>query len=184
MMMEAFGACLILPADVNSGSSEKRKGDMKIQPVITECNTDNDYKEALAITKTYVKWLDIDLSFQNFDEEIKNFKMMYGPPGGAYLLSRISGIVSGGVGLRDYKPGICEMKRLYVYDDFKKMGLGRILCDAVIKKARELGYELMRLDTMTRLVAANALYESIGFYDIPPYRANPDPMARYLELKL
>jgi len=58
------------------------------------------------------------------------------------------------------------------------------LADAVIAAARERGYRAMRLDTLAKMAEANALYDRLGFRDIPPYYANPLPDTRYRELML
>lgn len=76
------------------------------------------------------------------------------------------------------------MKRLYVYPEFAGQGIGNALCRELLLQARLSGYKFMRLDTIARLVAANRLYEKLGFYDIPPYRENPDPTARFMEIAL
>jgi ribosomal protein S18 acetylase RimI-like enzyme len=109
---------------------------------------------------------------------------MYGPPNGLFLLARHRGELAGGVGSRMLEPEVCEMKRLFVYDRFKRKGIGRDLCAALIQKATSLGYEKMRLDTLGRMKAAIRLYENLGFREIGPYRFNPDPSTRYMELNL
>jgi len=42
----------------------------------------------------------------------------------------------------------------------------------------------VRLDTVASMTEANRLYESLGFGDIAPYRDNPLPGARFLEMEL
>ena len=42
----------------------------------------------------------------------------------------------------------------------------------------------MRLDTLTRLFEAVALYRSMGFHEIPPYYENPMEGVFYLEKAL
>lgn len=151
---------------------------------IKTCSTPADYQQAVELTGDYAQWLDLDLCFQNFDQELQTFPAMYGAGTGIFLLAFAENDLAGGVGLRRLDEQICEMKRLYVYDKFKGSGAGRLLCQELIDKARELGYRRMRLDTLPRMVAANRLYEKLGFRDIPAYRYNPDPTTRYMELNL
>src|SRR3546814_18319600 len=87
-------------------------------------------------------------------------------------------------GLRDLGDGICEMKRLYIDPEGRGRNLGRLLADAVIAEARQLGYRVMRLDTLPRMVAANRIYDALGFRDIPAYYDNPLADARYREIDL
>jgi GNAT superfamily N-acetyltransferase len=148
------------------------------------CAGDADYDSARQITRDYIAWLNLDLSFQNLEREFADFAQVYGPPGGAYWLAFVGGALAGGAGLRSLEPGVCEMKRLYVYECFQRQGIGQALGRQLIATARQLGYARMRLDTVERLAAAIRLYERLGFRAIPAYCYNPDPTARFFELKL
>jgi len=152
---------------------------------IKVCMSARDFEKAKKITSDYIAWLGIDLCFQNVDDEFAEFENMYSKPGGCFLIAvSEKNEVLGGVGLRKLTSKICEMKRLFVYPQYLKKGIGRGLCLELIAEAKSFGYNKMRLDTLSRLVAANKLYEQLGFYEIAPYRINPDPTAKYMELKL
>ena len=116
--------------------------------------------------------------------KLSDFSSMYGPPDGLFLLAWHNEELAGGVGFRKFDAKVCEMKRLFVYEQFLDIRLGRSLCIELIKKAKKLGYEKMRLDTLGHMKAAIRLYTTLGFKEIAPYRFNPDPTAKYMELNL
>ena len=104
------------------------------------------------------------------------------------LLARIDDDVAGCCALRplvssDYA-NACELKRLYVRKAFRGFGLGRQLTEAVLDSARKRGYSCVLLDTLDAMESARALYQDLGFEDIPPYYYNPLPGARYLKADL
>ena len=132
----------------------------------------------------YARWLDIDLCFQGFQQELAELPGAYAPPDGRLLLAVSEGRAVGCVALRKLAEGICEMKRLYVQPAHRGQGLGRRLAEAVIQQARDAGYRKVRLDSLRSLEEATGLYRSLGFAEIPPYTFNPIPDAVFMELLL
>ncbi len=149
---------------------------------------DADSEELLSAAKNlfleYEKSLPFDLDFQNFDEEVSHLPGEYSRPGGCILVALGGNHAAGCVALRRLEEGICEMKRLYVRPEFRGLKLGRRLAERVIDEARQIGYGKMRLDTVSSMVEAIALYRSFGFREIPQYRVNPLPDAMFFELDL
>jgi GNAT superfamily N-acetyltransferase len=66
----------------------------------------------------------------------------------------------------------CELKRMYVLNEFRRLGLGHKLLDIAIDFAKSVGYSRMVLDSSKTLCAARALYLKKGFVDIPKYNDN------------
>jgi len=132
----------------------------------------------------YSRTLGFELDFQDFDDELDTLPGAYAPPGGALLLAEVGGDPVGCIGLRPLEQGCCELKRMYVRPERRGLGIGRALALAVIDAARECGYERMRLDTIDTMTPAIALYDSLGFVEIPAYRPNPIPGAAFFELEL
>jgi GNAT superfamily N-acetyltransferase len=157
---------------------------MKEDFTIHICNSKEEFAIARNITQDYLKWLEMDLDFQNTKKEFQVFETMYGKPEGCFIYATINGVIGGGVAIRKLDSEICEMKRLFVYNSFQGNGLGKVLCGEIILIARELGYSKMRLDTVLKLKSAIRLYEKIGFYEIEEYCPNPDPTVKYMELEL
>ncbi len=144
----------------------------------------DDLAHVRALLREYEVELGIDLCFQGFEQEPDSLPGDYAPPPGALLLAEVEGAVAGCVALRPLDAETCEMKRLYARPAFRGRGVGRTLAEAVIAEARRVGYTRMRLDTLPVMTEAQALYGRLGFTDIAPYRDNPVPGARYMELSL
>lgn len=132
----------------------------------------------------YARSLEIDLDFQDFETELNTLPGKYQPPDGALILALVEGREAGCIALRKISKDICEMKRLYVRDEYRGLGLGKTLVGMIIDEAVNKNYQYMRLDTLPTMKSAQSLYLSFGFYDIEPYVYNPIQGTRFMELKL
>jgi putative acetyltransferase len=146
--------------------------------------TDEDLQSIRALFEEYVRSLDFELVFQDFEKELTSLPGDYAPPKGRLLLVLSDSQPAGCVALRKLENGICEMKRLHVRPQLRGLHIGRTLAEAIIAEARQIGYRRMRLDTVPSMQAAQALYQSLGFVDIDAYCCNPVSGARFMELKL
>jgi ribosomal protein S18 acetylase RimI-like enzyme len=147
---------------------------------ILQAETGKNLELARNIFKEYAASLDFDLDFQDFEEELSDLPGQYASPEGCLLVAMYGDRPSGCI----ISHGICEMKRLYVKPQFRGLGIGRALAEAIIEEAREIKYARMRLDTVPSMEKARALYVSLGFKKIRPYRYNPIPGSEFMELSL
>jgi putative acetyltransferase len=142
----------------------------------------SDLDEVRAIMREYAASTGLDLEFQGFEAELASLDTFYAA---IFVANCHRERMTGGcVALRDLGGGLCEMKRLYVRPAWRGRNLGRALAERVIDEARKRGYRAMRLDTLPTMQQAMALYESLGFRDIEPYRFNPIAGSRFMELTL
>ena len=161
------------------------------------------------IFRDYAAALGFDLCFQGFEAELEGLPGDYAEPRGTLLLALVDVAegqapvasapvlqredgrrtqVAGCGALRpldaaDY-PNAAEMKRLYVRPGFRGLGLGRQIAEALLDAARGAGYGCVLLDTLDDMESARALYEDLGFEEVPPYYHNPIAGAHYLKVDL
>lgn len=95
------------------------------------------------------------------------------PPHGAFLVgvSDDDPICCGGVKRLDQRT--CEIKKMYVIPERRGQGVARTLLHALEDKARELGYEVARLDTGPKQANARGLYEHEGYVEVEDFNGNP-----------
>jgi ribosomal protein S18 acetylase RimI-like enzyme len=139
---------------------------------------------ARRLVEQYAASLQLDLDFQNFDDEIASLPRAYGSPDGCFVLAaQDEGFVGCG-GIRRHDASACEMKRLYVVPAARGGGIARQIAERLIAHARERGYRSVLLDTLPTMAGAQALYRSLGFTPTDPYRFNPVPGATFWKLRL
>ena len=130
--------------------------------------------------REYADSLGVDLGFQDFDKEVATLPGDYDP----ILVAHWNGEVAGCVALHPIDTIVCEVKRLYVRPEFRGHAIGRSLAERIMAVAREKGFKKMRLDTLPMMAEAQKLYQSLGFIEIPPYRFNPVPGSKFMEVQL
>ena len=152
---------------------------------ITPAESPEQIEEIRRLFREYEARLDIDLCFQDFEKELADLPGKYTKPDGRLFLIYRENQLAGCIALRKIDGEICEMKRLYVRENFRGRGLGKFLIEKIIEEARAVGYEKMRLDTLPdKMPSAVRLYKFYGFCEIPPYYNNPHPKTLFMELKL
>ena len=144
-------------------------------------------KEIEAVQKLFLRYREgLWQACQLPDSEWQGLPGPYDPPSGGLLLAVSDGRPAGCVGLRPFpQMGTCEMKRLFVSPEFRGQRLGEMLITAVIRLARERGYQRMRLDTHPATMGtAVTLYLRFGFRDVDAAPLKSSSQLAYMELVL
>jgi len=132
----------------------------------------------------YTHMLGVNLDFQKYDEELDGLPGKYDLPDGRLYIAKVEDQTAGCIGLRRFDDSACEMKRLFVRPQFRRLKVGRLLAEKVIQEAKMIGYKHLVLDTLAQLETASILYKSLGFYEIEPYYLNPLDNPLYMRLDL
>src|SRR5689334_2170952 len=96
-------------------------------PEFLIASTKEEYQAAAELFREYVRWLNIDLSFQHFEEEMQVLETMYGWPQGGIVLCREDNEFIGCVGIRKTDAETAEMKRMWIKTNQHGKGLGSAL---------------------------------------------------------
>jgi len=169
-------------------------------PVIRHALTPRDIELARALFVEYAQWLKVDLCFQGFDEELATLPGAYAHPRGRLLLAGKAGEAFACIALRpldsDAECGsgeppanradvlVGEVKRLFVQPAHRGEGWGKRLAHQLLDEARRIGYRELKLDTLSWMTAARALYAELGFQECAPYYRNPLRGVVYMALLL
>ena len=151
---------------------------------IISVDSKNDMNYVRALFLEYAHSLPFKLDFQDFDQELETLPGKYAEPFGCILVAFIDKEAVGCIAIRKIENNTCEMKTLYVKSKYRGNGIGKELVEHSIKKAKEKGYDYMKLDTLSSMKGAVSLYKSLGFMEIEPYIYNPFENAVYMGLKL
>ncbi|MEO8661910.1 MAG: GNAT family N-acetyltransferase [Bryobacteraceae bacterium] len=141
-------------------------------------------ESAKELFREYSLTISAEVCIVDFAREVAGLPGQYGPPDGQLWVALHGHQLAGCVAVRRLEDGVCEMKRLFVRDTARGTGLGRRLVHVAIEWACQAGYREMRLDTLPKMEAAIALYQSMGFRNIPPYGAKPIPEALHFSLDI
>lgn len=94
-------------------------------------------------------------------------------PGGSIFMAQWDGELAGAVAMKFVAPGIYEMTKMAVDDQFQGKGIGRALAEGAIAWAGARKADKVVLYSSSKLETALALYRKLGFQHVPvdgPYK--------------
>ena len=146
-------------------------------------SSNREYKLVRELLVEFMEWdaervaalgLDADLMTEfYYDQGVLNIPGGYAPPAGYLLLATAAGLGAGCGAYCASGDGICELKRVYVRSAYRGQKLGHRLVQMLMSEARAAGYGRMRLETVTFMKSAIAMYQELGFRECPAYYAIP-----------
>lgn len=150
---------------------------IKIEPIAQEhiqaardIILDNAFEFQLIASKTRQEAEKI-LDSRNELDDLNNVQKIYFNNRGVFLVMLNGPKVIGMGAVKYLDDEICELRRMFFAKEYQGLGLGRLMAQTLIDRAKELGYKKMRLWVYNpeTQVAAASLYRKLGFYEIPPY---------------
>lgn len=159
--------------------------------IVRRADTQMDLDAVRDLIRAFVQWhrrrhpddrdlIDRYFDADAFEAELAGLPGQYAPPQGSLLIAFHNGAPAGCVAMRDLGDGVCEMKRMFVPESARGLGIGRRLAEQIIDDARDAGYRLMRLDTSKHQTEAMRLYERSGFARTVPYYELSDDLKDWL----
>ncbi len=109
------------------------------------------------------------------DAEVDTMSTSYSRPRHGYFVVEHEGRVVGGAGiapLTGEAESVCELRKMYFLKEARGHGVGETLLKRCLELARQTGYQLCYLETLTGMDKAQKLYERLGFRPIPKAMGN------------
>ena len=103
----------------------------------------------------------------------------------AFFLIRDDGAPAGCGGIKLFGTEYGEIKRMYLRPQFRGLGFAKLMLNHLAEYAGSEGIATLRLETGIHQHAAIALYEQMGFQQIPPFGGYKfDPLSRCYEKRI
>ncbi len=150
---------------------------------VFQAETDEHTGDVRALFWEYLQWANamvnrefgVTFDIETMLEQDMRTLAKFTPPHGRLLLAEYDNQIAGIACLRTIGADTGEIKRMFVRPAFRGKAIGRALVDELIAEARQMGYRRICLDSARFMIAAHALYRSVGFYEIAAYAGSEIP---------
>ncbi len=151
---------------------------------IREVTTPEEVTAARTLFQEYKQAVGVDLWFGSaFQRELEALPAPY-VAGGRLVLAQEGAELAGCAALRPHGRDAVELRRLWVRRPFRKHGVARQLIESLLAWAREAGYGSARMEVLSVMPQALALFRSLGFAPAPDDRKDPFPGSVLLARRL
>ena len=101
-----------------------------------------------------------------WNDDFNDIQKNYINNGGDFLVGTLDNRIVCMGALKKKSETMAEIKRMRVHPDYQRKGFGQIILDKLEEKARQFGYTELCLDTTTKQVPAQKLYEKNGYHEV------------------
>ncbi|MEN8144456.1 MAG: GNAT family N-acetyltransferase [Gemmatimonadota bacterium] len=133
---------------------------------IRQIRADDNPRLAQIIRQVLTEFGAVGEGYSIVDPEVDDMCGSYSDGRAAYFVAEHDGVVVGGAGvahLSGAEDDVCELRKMYVLQEGRGLGLGRRLLDTCLTAARELGFATCYLETLEHMTTARRLYDAYGF---------------------
>ena len=125
-----------------------------------------DEAEVLDLVKKVLNAYGLELNPMEEDLDITDISKYYMDNNGDFEVVEFRGNIIGSYGIYKINEETCELRKMYLKQNFQGLGLGNIMIENSIKMAKSLGYKRITLQTNSLLYKAIKLYKKYGFEDL------------------
>lgn len=145
-----------------------------------------DFEAARALCREWLDWhwrnypsdwptgADHPMDPERFEAIIQDLPSLHARPRGGILIASVAGQAVGCVMYHEAGSDVAEFNRMFVSDDGRGHGIGRLLLEAMFERLIADGYRKVFFSSARFLTHARAMYESAGFTGIPHPENFPD----------
>ena len=136
---------------------------MNIRPA---ANSDSD--EIKAVVFGVLKEYGLEPDSGSTDKDLESIDSHYWQNGGYFGVVEEGNCIVATIGLYRVDEKTCELRKMYALPSQRGKGLGKKLMEFALKKASEMGFKRVILETATPLKEAIGLYKRFGFQEFEP----------------
>ncbi len=139
--------------------------------LIRRIQSADDQAVADVIRRVMTEFGAVGEGFSIEDPEVDAMASAYAHPSAVFYVAEGQGEIVGCAGVAplvgvEQESGICELRKMYIVPEARGQGLGLLLAETLIVDAARLGFSKIYLETMSNMLAAQQLYEKLGFVQL------------------
>jgi putative acetyltransferase len=127
-----------------------------------------DEKAVLDLVKKVLAGYGLKINSAETDKDLSDLDKYYFNENGYFAVIELDGSIVGSYGLCRISDSACELRKMYLLLEHQGKGFGKMMMEDALKKAKELGYCEIILETNKKLDKAIHLYFKYGFKEHIP----------------